>query len=41
MHLGHEGIGDKVDQFWLKGPLKITPKQEAQFAYESAKKNWY
>lgn len=37
VHFGNENIGDEVDQFWLKGPLKITPKQEAQFAYELAK----
>lgn len=33
---GSQQIGQKVDQFWLKGPLTITPKQELQFAYALA-----
>ncbi len=35
---GNADIGSKVDNFWLVGPLKITPQQEAQFAYELAYK---
>ncbi|USP38975.1 OXA-213 family carbapenem-hydrolyzing class D beta-lactamase [Acinetobacter sp. XS-4] len=35
---GNANIGSKVDNFWLVGPLKITPHQEAQFAYELAHK---
>ena len=35
---GNADIGSKVDDFWLVGPLKITPQQEAQFAYELAHK---
>lgn len=30
---GNADIGTQVDQFWLKGPLKITPQQEAAFVY--------
>ncbi len=30
---GNADIGTQVDQFWLKGPLKITPQQEAKFVY--------
>ncbi|MFC2994254.1 class D beta-lactamase [Acinetobacter sichuanensis] len=30
---GNADIGRQVDQFWLKGPLKITPQQEAAFVY--------
>lgn len=33
---GNQQIGTQVDNFWLVGPLKITPKQEAQFAYQLA-----
>lgn len=33
---GNRQIGNQVDQFWLRGPLKITPTQEAKFAYELA-----
>ena len=33
---GNSNIGNKVDDFWLVGPLKITPKQEAEFAYRLA-----
>ena len=33
---GNSNIGNKVDDFWLVGPLKITPQQEAEFAYELA-----
>lgn len=33
---GNADIGTVVDRFWLDGPLKITPKQEAQFAYQLA-----
>jgi beta-lactamase class D OXA-213 len=35
---GNADIGSKVHDFWLVGPLKITPQQEAQFAYELAHK---
>ncbi|CAI3924304.1 Beta-lactamase class D (YbxI) (PDB:5CTN) [Commensalibacter communis] len=36
IHYGNETIGNQVDKFWLVGPLKITPVQEAQFAYQFA-----
>ena len=36
LQYGNQTIGQQVDQFWLKGPLKITPKQEAKFAYDLA-----
>lgn len=35
---GNADIGSKVDNFWLIGPLKITPEQETRFAYELANK---
>ena len=35
---GNAQIGTQVDNFWLVGPLKITPEQEAQFAYRLAMK---
>lgn len=35
---GNANIGTQVDNFWLVGPLKITPQQEAQFAYKLAHK---
>nr|WP_136512096.1 OXA-213 family carbapenem-hydrolyzing class D beta-lactamase OXA-805 [Acinetobacter oleivorans]QBQ03030.1 OXA-213 family carbapenem-hydrolyzing class D beta-lactamase OXA-805 [Acinetobacter oleivorans] len=35
---GNADIGSKVDNFWLVGPLKITPEQETQFAYKLANK---
>jgi len=35
---GNVNIGTQVDNFWLVGPLKITPQQEAQFAYKLAHK---
>lgn len=35
---GNTNIGTQVDNFWLVGPLKITPQQEAQFAYRLANK---
>jgi beta-lactamase class D OXA-213 len=35
---GNASIGSKVDNFWLVGPLKITPQQETQFAYQLALK---
>ncbi|QER38330.1 class D beta-lactamase [Acinetobacter suaedae] len=34
---GNMEIGTQVDNFWLIGPLKITPIEEAQFAYSLAK----
>lgn len=34
---GDQNIGDKVDQFWLIGPLKITPQHQTQFVYQLAK----
>ncbi|MGE8654643.1 MAG: class D beta-lactamase, partial [Acinetobacter gandensis] len=33
---GNRNIGQQVDNFWLVGPLKITPEQEVQFAYQLA-----
>lgn len=34
---GNQEIGTQVDEFWLKGPLKVSPQQEAQFIYKLAK----
>lgn len=36
LEYGNQYIGDQVDQFWLKGPLKITPKQQVRFIYDLA-----
>lgn len=33
---GNMNIGQQVDNFWLVGPLKISPEQEAKFAYQLA-----
>ena len=33
---GNQTIGTQVDDFWLKGPLKISPEQEAKFVYDLA-----
>ena len=33
---GNQQIGLQVDDFWLMGPLKITPEQEVKFAYQLA-----
>ena len=33
---GNAQIGTQVDRFWLDGPLKITPLQEVEFAYQLA-----
>ena len=33
---GNTDIGTQVDNFWLVGPLKITPEQEVKFAYQLA-----
>ncbi|QIO07394.1 class D beta-lactamase [Acinetobacter shaoyimingii] len=33
---GNGKVGKQVDRFWLDGPLKITPKQEAYFVYQLA-----
>ena len=35
---GNAEIGTQVDNFWLVGPLKVTPEQEAKFAYQLATK---
>lgn len=32
VQFGNGDIGTQVDNFWLMGPLKITPRQEVQFA---------
>lgn len=37
IQFGNTDIGSQVDNFWLVGPLKITPDQEAKFAYQLAK----
>lgn len=36
VQFGNMEIGNTVDNFWLDGPLKITPLQEANFAYKLA-----
>ena len=36
IHYGNQNIGQQVDQFWLVGPLKITPQQQTQFVYQLA-----
>ena len=33
---GNQQIGQQVDNFWLVGPLKITPKQEVDFVVRLA-----
>nr|MCG4642074.1 class D beta-lactamase [Bifidobacterium bifidum] len=33
---GNQQIGQRVDNFWLVGPLKITTEQEVKFAYQLA-----
>lgn len=38
LDFGNAQIGTQVDNFWLVGPLKITPEQEARFAYQLATK---
>ena len=35
---GNMQVGSQVDEFWLQGPLKITPQQEAKFVYDLAQK---
>lgn len=35
---GNQSIGTQVDNFWLVGPLEITPVEEVKFAYALAKK---
>ncbi|MEK5744754.1 penicillin-binding transpeptidase domain-containing protein, partial [Acinetobacter variabilis] len=32
IQFGNQQIGHQVDNFWLVGPLKVTPKQEVEFA---------
>ena len=32
IRFGNQQIGQHIDNFWLVGPLKITPKQEVEFA---------
>lgn len=34
---GNQNIGAQVDNFWLVGPLEITPVEEVKFAYALAK----
>lgn len=32
IQFGNQQIGQHIDNFWLVGPLKVTPKQEVKFA---------
>lgn len=32
IQFGNQQIGQHIDNFWLFGPLKVTPKQEVKFA---------
>lgn len=34
---GNMQIGSQVDQFWLKGPLTITPNEQVKFLYKLGK----
>lgn len=36
---GNQQIGDRVDRFWLDGPLTISPEQEAKFIYQLAQQH--
>ncbi|TCM59893.1 beta-lactamase class D OXA-228 [Acinetobacter calcoaceticus] len=36
IHYGNQSIGTQVDDFWLKGPLKITAEQQVKFVYDLA-----
>lgn len=38
IRFGNMDIGKKVDNFWLVGPLKVTPLQEVNFAHQLAYK---
>ena len=30
---GNQAIGKQIDRFWLDGPLKITPQQQAEYPF--------
>ena len=34
---GNMQVGSQVDQFWLKGPLTITPNEQVKFLYQLGK----
>ncbi len=36
IQFGNQQIGQQVDNFWLVGPLKVTPKQEVEFVSASS-----
>ncbi|WP_297573142.1 class D beta-lactamase [uncultured Deefgea sp.] len=38
LNYGNADIGQQVDQFWLKGPLKISPIEQSQFLARLAQK---
>lgn len=38
LHYGNRKIGNDVTKFWLDGPLKISPQEQAQFIYKLATK---
>lgn len=38
LHFGNAQIGTQVDNFWLVGPLKVTPVQEVEFVEQLAHK---
>ncbi|HGJ5865710.1 class D beta-lactamase [Arsenophonus nasoniae] len=38
LHYGNSKIGNDVTKFWLDGPLKISPAEQAQFIYKLATK---
>jgi len=33
LHYGNEDIGGPIDQFWLDGPLRITPRGQTEFVH--------
>ena len=37
LHYGNAQIGEQVDQFWLSGPLAITPLQQLEFLRKLAR----
>lgn len=38
LHYGNSKIGNDVTKFWLDGPLKISPAEQAKFIYKLATK---
>ena len=41
LNFGNKNIGEEIEQFWLKGPLKISAVEQCKLLTKLAKMNYH